>query len=398
MPAANVLTNFLVGIGFDYDTDGQKKIESGINAIKSRALQLGAVVAGAFGIKVLTVDFAQANDQLGKFSQVLGVSAEEVSALGRSIELEGGTFSSFLSQLEGLEEMRAGLLAGNFDFGAAAAAGIDPQPIIDAVNATEAFINLADQFSKLSTQQRINAASALGLTPASIRLLSKGTDEVERLVQAQKDLRPVTAAMTQEAAEFNDNIQKMTNGIGQFADRISDGIIPPINDVLKGLNEWIKLNKDIVNSGIENVFDLPGEALVKGAALLSPGGAVTAGFDMAQDAFTDAFDPSKNQSSFLQGVFGGRGGSAGGASSMPQGFGDPTVPFSSVLPMVSTQDIVSGITGTRSGDSRSTPAPTLGPLNVTLNLDGKVLEQKIIEVNEIQNQITLDALSTSEGG
>ena len=72
---SNVISSFLVGIGFDYDKKSAKQIEGGIDTIKSKALQLGAVVAGGFGLKSLTADFASSADMLGKFSQVFGVNA-----------------------------------------------------------------------------------------------------------------------------------------------------------------------------------------------------------------------------------------------------------------------------------------------------------------------------------
>ena len=69
------ISNLLVGIGFDLDKDSTKKVSSGIDNVKSKALQLGGIVAGAFGIKALTSDFADAKDDLGKFADVMGVSA-----------------------------------------------------------------------------------------------------------------------------------------------------------------------------------------------------------------------------------------------------------------------------------------------------------------------------------
>lgn len=253
----DTLTSFLVGVGFDFDKKGVKELDRGIDSVKSKALQLGAVVAGAFGIRKLSFDFAQSTDTLGKFSKTIGVSANNVAALGRAIESEGGTFQSALSQLESIERLRAGLLTGDAAFLAQAEiAGIDSTQIVEAADSFEAFLSLADQFQSLSLQQRLNAASALGLDNATIRLLSKGRFEVEQLIQAQQEIRPVTDSATESAAQFNKQMQDMFNNIGGVADIISDRLLPQINNVTKGINLWFDANRGDIGNVVNDTLDL----------------------------------------------------------------------------------------------------------------------------------------------
>ena len=252
----NVITSFLVGVGFDYDEGSAKQIGSGIDSVKSKALQLGAVVAGAFGIKALTGDFANANDTLGKFSDTFGVTADDVSSFGRALAIEGVSVESFISQLEGLERLRAGTKQGEFGFVAAAQlAGVDTAGFIESTNATEAYLELAEQFQGLSGQQRLNAAATFGLDDASIRLLSRGREGVSLLVEQQRQMRPVTEAMTKSSAEFNDQMLNLTTNVGGFADRISERLLPEINNVIDGMNKWIGVNRELGNSGIDKFLD-----------------------------------------------------------------------------------------------------------------------------------------------
>ncbi len=241
---ANTISNFLVGIGFDFDESGAKKVDSSIDHIKSTALQAGAAVAGAFGIKALTADFAHSYDTLGKFSEVFGLIPDDVAAMGRALQSEGGSLGSFMSQIEGIEKMRAGLLTGDADWIARAGiAGIDPSVITSAENATEAYANLAGQFQRMTTQQRMNAADALGLDEASIRLLSKGRGEFDSLVEKMRNIRPVTEEMTEEAAEFNDQWLMMSERIGHSADVASTKLLPAVNNVLDGMGDWYDENE-----------------------------------------------------------------------------------------------------------------------------------------------------------
>lgn len=236
---ANTISNFLVGIGFEYDDTGSKQIESGMERIKSKALILGAVMAGAFGLKALTSDFADAKAELGRFSDVFSGSANDIQALGNALATEGGSLDSIFSQLESIERLRAGLLVGDAGFIAAAGkAGIDTTDIEKATTVTEAYLALADQFQGLNQQERLNAASALGLDASSIVLLSKGSDQVEAIVEKFKTIRPVTDDMTQAAREFNAEWVEISQNIGGVADALSKEILPVITGITSVINDW----------------------------------------------------------------------------------------------------------------------------------------------------------------
>jgi hypothetical protein len=272
---AKTISNFLVGIGFDLDKKSTDNVASGIDNVKTKALQLGSVVAGAFGIKALTSDFANAKDDLGKFGQVFGVTASDVSAFGNAMRIEGGTLEGFMSQLSQLEQFRAGLAVGDAGFLAQAGrAGLDVSGLVDAESATEGFLELADQFQAMTQQQRLNAATALGLDEATIRLLSRGRSNIEDLVDAQRKLRPVTDEMTEAARIFNEENKNLMNNIGGIADQVSVRLLPQISNVVAGMNDWIEANRELIGSGLDTFFDSINENVVAIAASL---GLVTSG-------------------------------------------------------------------------------------------------------------------------
>ena len=236
---AKTISNLLVGIGFDLDKKSTDKVSSGIDGIKSKALKLGAIVGGAFGFKELTTGFANAKDDLGKFAQLIGVSADDVNAFGAAIRLERGTLKGFMSELAGLAKFRAGFLVGDIGFlPAAEKAGIDTKTILEAKDATEAYLSLADQIQKLSPKQRLNVAAAVGLSEASIRLLSKGRVAVEAIIKQQKLIRPIDTGMIEMAAEFNNSTQILLDNMGAVADKFSKILLPGIIEELEELNSW----------------------------------------------------------------------------------------------------------------------------------------------------------------
>ncbi len=368
---AEVIQNFLVGVGYDYDERGQNEISSGIDNIASRALQLGAVIAGAFGINALTADFAQATDTLGKFGEVFNVVPNDVAGLGRALELEGGTFDSILGQLSNLERIRAAILTGDADiFARAGITGINASDVVNAENATEAYIALADQFANLSQQQRLNAAGALGFDEASIRLLSQGSESLRDIVAQQQLLRPVTAEDTRIAAEFNDEIQNAQTNIGGLVDIVSRQLLPELTRSTASFNEFIGTNREFINQFIEQsaggAFSFPSP--IGGASaeqFMQRINEQSAGITPEDELLTDIGRATARILSLF-------GSDAAGES-------------------LRLERETGGLTpsGVRSINR---------PIQVNMILDGQVIDSRIIDVTDQLNQRALDDVRTSTGG
>ena len=383
---ANVISSLLVGIGFEYDKKSAQQIESGMDSIKSKALQLGSVVAGAFGIKALTSDFASSADMLGKFSEVFGVTANDMQAFGNALATEGGSLESFMSQLESIERARARIRVGDVGFFAPAGkAGLDPNVIADARTATDAYLGLADAFAGMNTQQRINAAEALGLDESSIRLLSQGRSAVDGLVDKYRNIRPLTTGMTDDAAEFNRQWVEAKANLGSFADAISTELLPVINEVSNSINSWFGKNR------IDAVKDISAAT----AFLL---GTPTSGQAARVMDILHSIDES------------------GGLSEGPRRYSYP-IPNDSILPDwlsptnfgSSVDDIIrsfmqpfSGGAGTNSvvpsGQFRSGQAPSTQTINVSLEMDGAIIDRKVVKVIDSMAQTAIDDISSSTGG
>lgn len=255
-----VISSLLVGIGLDFDEKSTRGVESGFAGVKSAALKLGAVVAGAFGINTLTSGFARSNDALGKFSETYGVVANDVAAFDRALQKSGGQAGDFISQIAGLERLRAATKVGDFGFiEGASKAGIDTRAIIDAANATDAYLSLADKFADASQDDRLNMAGAIGLNDESINLLSLGRERLSALIAEEKNRRPVTQDMLDMSKKFNEEWIDLNANIGRVSDSLSVKILPQVNSLISGLNEWVEQNGDLVNSGIVSFFTGVGE-------------------------------------------------------------------------------------------------------------------------------------------
>lgn len=243
----NVIKSLLVGIGFDLDKKSMDGVNSGLDAITSKATKLGAVVAGAFGLKALTSDFAAEKDKLGKFAEIMGLAAHQVNALGNALIAENGSLDAFMSQLKGLASLRQELkMSGSAgfveDLGMAGAGDI-ADAIVNAKDELEAYLAIAEKMQNLDLGQRQKVGRTLGLDDAAIRLLSKGRPYVESQMGEYGRMRPVTKEMTDIAAEFNTELHRLTQNIGGFADIIGTSLTDTVARAMKKINKSIDENR-----------------------------------------------------------------------------------------------------------------------------------------------------------
>ena len=379
---ANVLSQFLVGVGFQFDKRGANEVGSAIDGIKSKALQAGAVLAGAFGVKALTTDFTNATDSLGKFGETFGLTANDIMGFGNALAQEGGNLESFLAQIENIERLRAGLLVGDAGFIATAGrAGIDTGPLIEATNATEAYLALANQFQGMTTQQRLNAASALGLDEASIRLLSRGRGEVEELVAKFQSIRPVTDEMTEGAAEFNRQWLEAKQNVGSVADTISTELLPVLIGITSEINSWFDENR---LGALRSVAELTKATLGVGDA-----NEIAAATGLPEWLFTTDIGDTAS-------AIGDSVGSMFAPSSAEY---DPRVNIYDVPRETITYNNPSqAVVPSNTFIAGQAPATTPQNINVRLELDGQVLDNRTIRVVDGMAQTAIDDLTSSTGG
>lgn len=402
---SNVISSFLVGIGFEYDRKSAQQIESGIDSIKSKALQLGSVVAGAFGLSKLTSGYVSEIDKLGKFGQVYSVAAEDVRSLGYALGESGGSLSDAMSQLEKLERFRAVLLTGDASiFASFGIAQGDANDIIGAKDAMEAYRLVAAQFERASPKERINMSDALGFDQSGLLLLSKGTGEIDRLLAKYRTIAPITRQMTDDAAEFTKQWTEAGANVTGLANIISKDLIPVINDITGKVNSWFSsermeifkttgaLTRGVLGTGTSNdaalIADLLHQAdvaagLAEGPRRYSypvPNNSIVPDWmiDPVRNVFPELFnseapDPSTNP--YMQQIE-----EPAPAWLYRQTPASPLMPEDQPPPM-----------SQRSSSSTQN-------INVSLNLDGAVIDRRVVRVVDGMAQTAIDDISSSTRG
>ncbi len=208
-------------------------------------LSLGAITASV-------VSQAAATDQLGKFSQRLGVNIEDLGAWGEAVKRSGGSMEEFQGTVETLNDNITEIAKT----GGGAAAEAFARLGISAVNSEgkmkgvfDLLPELADRFEGLSKSESIELGQRLGLDKSTMLLLQQGRGEVDKLVERQRSLGLATAEDAAIAATFNDAMDDMRQVFGSLTRNVGAYLLPAFTTILKGIESvavFIRNNEDFV--------------------------------------------------------------------------------------------------------------------------------------------------------
>lgn len=446
---SSVLTSFLVGIGWDTSSfdQGTKHIESSMGSVKSSVLQTAASIGTLTALTGAGLKFAKSTSEIDNFTRSIGVGRSDLLAFGGALQGMGGDADSAIGILTSLEQKRASILTGETGWIAPAArAGIDTNSILQATDSLDAVLRLSDQFQQLSAQQRLNAADALGFDPATVAFLSQGRDVVEATLNQYRDARPLVDGLTEASRDLTQEWSRLEALAGGIGDKVQSKLIPAITQATTVVTEFLNANKQAIDAGIEKYgtpenieaasvaaagagvstagavagsllqrFGLTGTgSLVAGGARLAGGVGIAYGVaDIASREINNAligYDWYREADRWLgQATMNATGYSAVGKWDFaPEG--DPRLggmtrdswwDFGNVYEGVSRESLYQftapDSAWTPGYGSGPKPQPTTINVNATLEMDGKVLADKVLSVVSDSNQAALDDLqSTTE--
>ena len=300
------ITDFVVGLGFD-STDfekGMTKASKQLGGFKSDILQLGALLGTAFSFKKLTFDFARDVDELRQLATMIGVTADELYGLNEAGKAFGAGQGELANVLSNLANQRANFqkLGKIGIFEELAKLGVNFDKIALANNELEAMYILADQLSKLDTQERMLAADILGLTPQSLELLSQGSDSIKELSEAYQKARPQTEAMSKASRDFIEQWNLLQATLGGKLDIVSTPLVAKLTEIIEMTNKWFDANSKVIDQDISafltGLADTT-EAVTKTfndflAAFKNVGKKIGGFFDPVVDFFTESDDEEQS--------------------------------------------------------------------------------------------------------
>ena len=423
---SSVLTSFLVGIGWDTSSfdQGTKHIESSMGSVKSSVLQTAASIGTLTALTGAGLKFAKSTSEIDNFTRSIGVGRSDLLAFGGALQGMGGDADSAMGILTSLEQKRASILTGETGWIAPAArAGIDTNSILQATDSLDAVLRLSDQFQQLSAQQRLNAADALGFDPATVAFLSQGRDVVEATLNQYRDARPLVDGLTEASRDLTQEWSRLEALAGGIGDKVQSKLIPAITQATTVVTEFLNANKQAIDAGIEKYGtpeNIEAASVAAAGAGVSTVGAV-AGSLLQRFGLTGTGSLVAGGARLVGGA-----GVAYGVSDIASRFADEQlqqIPGYQELDAAFTRkaydvtgwdlsrgNVYEGVSReslyqftppdsawTPGYGSGPKPQPTTINVNATLEMDGKVLADKVLSVVSDSNQAALDDLqSTTE--
>src|SRR5690625_2713412 len=161
---AEVIDSLLVRLGLESDEKDFREASAMFDNVRRSALQFGAVIGAGLGVQNLTFGFARAKDELGKFADTYGTTAQFVDSLGYALDQSGGSARDAFGSIKRIRDLLDDRDWGRISEAAFEVSGFDPYGALAGVDdVTEAYERLADAISGLSDTDATKALEALGL-------------------------------------------------------------------------------------------------------------------------------------------------------------------------------------------------------------------------------------------
>lgn len=222
------------------DTQATEFGES-FNNLAKTAVGAFAAVFAVTSLLSQSSQIVEQTDNLAKFSRAIGENVGEVQAWTEAVVRAGGEVSGFESSIEQLNEkvVDAAVKGFNEVIPFFNQLGIS---IVDVNGKTKSTLQLlpelAESFEKLTEGQALGFGRKLGLDRGTVLLLMQGREEVEKLVERQRQLGVVSDEQARAVEAFVDQWADFKQLSTTIARGIIVSLIPTINDILRAVEKF----------------------------------------------------------------------------------------------------------------------------------------------------------------
>lgn len=271
---ANVLTSFLVGIGWetsDFDK-GTRDIERGLQGVKVSTLAVSAAILGAFaGVAAAAIGTAQRVDQLSLATQNLNTSKQFVSNLGGALKLMGGDAGAALTEVQAIEETLANFrLKGELGaIGDLPFASVQIDDLAHSNSASEFLSKLSDQVPNLNNQQKQVVQNSLGLSDATMKAMSGGGQQFEALLQRSQDLTGTITQLTDNSRALSDQMAEFGLRMTGITNELTEKTLPGLVKFSTWTNKFVEDHRDDISGVIDTIAEQPGATAALGVGAIA---------------------------------------------------------------------------------------------------------------------------------
>lgn len=266
----NVLTSFLVGIGWDTSDfdNGTRNIERSLQGVKVSTLAVSAAILGVFaGVATAAVNTAHRVDGLALATQNLNTKSQYVSNLGGALRLMGGDAASALTEVQSIEETLANFrLKGELGaIGQLPFAGVQLTNLAESQSASEFLSKLSDQIPNLNNQQKQVVQQSLGLSDATMKAISGGGQQFEALLQRSEDLTGTISQLTDNSRKLSEQMAEFGLRMTGITNELTEKTLPGLVSFSTWANQFVEKHRDDISGVIDTVAEHPGATTALGA-------------------------------------------------------------------------------------------------------------------------------------
>ena len=209
----------------------------------------------------MVFSFAESADASGKFASRIGVTVEGLTSLRHAVEqTSSATEQQFNTGLQRMTRRIAEANAGSKELSKVfAELGLDVQHLA-ALSPEDQFLAISDAMNTLGTDgEQVRATFKIFDTEGVelINTMRNGSVEIRRLQEEAKALGIVLSEDdAKAAAEFNDQMDIARKSMGGVTNEIGRNLLPVFTELAVSFSEFVKDNKELIQSGLLRFFDL----------------------------------------------------------------------------------------------------------------------------------------------
>ncbi len=288
-----VIDELVTILGFDMDSRAGTvlgKFNKGIDSIAQNAKQASiAVVAASAAVSYFVVQLNKASGEVEKLGRVTGISTDTIQEMSFAMEQVGGNAASMQSDLVSLMLSMDSPIPGEFNQGLFLLGISTKKANGELKNVDDVLLDIADKMQGMSKQKQMQWGNKIGISKDTIMLLQEGRGEIERLrKQAAQIPVIIDPENLKNAREFNRQISLIGRVFSFLGQTVASAAGPAIKDIVSGLMEWLKVNKELIQSGLRSFIDGVVEGFVKFVEVIRLINAFVGKFIPSLGVFTDA--------------------------------------------------------------------------------------------------------------
>ena len=268
---ANVITSFLVGIGYDTEElrRGEREISTSMEGVKSLAGTTGAALSAAFvGVGATASQTAERVNNLRLNTNQLYTSTQYVNDYGNALRSLGGNATDAVGEITRVETAINNLRnrGDASTFTDLAYYGVQIDPLKNAESGGQFMERLSEQFPGLNRDQQQGVANTLGLSPATVELLRKGSDGYRQILNHVHEVAGLSDDLIEKSRQYNAAISEAQNRWEGVANTISSGVLPKMTSL-------INMGSDFISDVIKPMAEENPASTGAGLSLLGAGAA-----------------------------------------------------------------------------------------------------------------------------